>query len=126
MKERPNSQSGLDIILESFGMRYEYDDLDRINGVLGEGNLPRFVLGRSAEGCVWRFSAGLDADQIKAIARLASREPGFPITPGVPAPPPERLVMIQRLLSPEGAGFYTRHEVLVSEGDAIAELWSMY
>ena len=129
MNQRPGTQSGLDLILESLERRYEYDEVGRIIRVLGDGILPRFVLGRSVEGCVWRFSADLEPDRVKAVAKLAGREPGFPITTmtaiktGVLPPPPERLVMIERLLSSEEAESSAEHELLARDGVVIAELW---
>jgi len=131
MNRQPEAESGLEVIIESLAIRYEYDEVGRIVGVLGDGILPRFVLGRSSEGCVWRFAADLEPDRLKAIARLAGRESGFPITSGtmhttgVLPPPPERLIVIERLLSSEEAGFCTEHEVLTRDGVAIAELWTM-
>ena len=118
-------QNGLELIIESLAMRYEYDEVGRIVRVLGDGILPRFVLGRSLEGCVWRFAADLESDRVKAVARLAGREPGSPITGGGLPPPPERLVMIERLLSPEEAEICTEHEVVEGNGLAIAELWTI-
>lgn len=125
MNQRSGMKSGLDVIIESLEIRYEYDELGRIVRVLGDGILPRFVLGRSAEGCVWRFDAGLEADRVKAIARLAGREPGFSIATGSLPPHPERLVMIERLLSPEEANISTVHEVLTRDAKEVAELWTM-
>ncbi len=125
MVERPTTQSGLELIIESLGMRYEYDAVGRILHVLGEGVLPRFVLGRSVEGCVWRFAANLEADRMKAVARLAGREPGVPVVGEVLPAPPERLVMIERLLKSGDAELVTEHDVLTQHGVAIAELWTI-
>lgn len=106
-------------------MRYEYDLNGRIAGVRGEGILPRFVLGRAAEGCIWRFSANLESQRVTAIARLAGKEPGFPIAGEKPVLPPERLVMIERLLANEGVEVETRREILTRDGVEIAELWTI-
>jgi hypothetical protein len=128
VNHRPGTQSGLDLIIEALGRRYAYDGVGRIVRVLGDGILPRFVLGRSVEGCVWRFAADLEPDRVKAVARLAGREPGFPITTtttGVLPRPPERLVMIERLLSPEAAESGAEHEALARDGVVIAELWTI-
>jgi hypothetical protein len=125
MNQRPKTPLGLDVILETLAMRYEYDRAGRIIRVLSDGILPRFVLGRSQEGCVWRFGVGLEADRVKAIAKLAGREPGFTMTAEVLPTPPERLVMIERLVGPGGASCHTKHEVLEHDGNAIGELWTL-
>jgi len=116
---------GLDVIIETLAMRYEYDRVGRIVRVLSDGILPRFVLGRAHEGCIWRFSADLEPDRIKAVAKLAGRESGSAIIDQVLPTPPERLVMIERLLWPEEASHHTKHERLARDGVAIAELWTM-
>ena len=119
-------RSGLDVVIESLDMRYEYDDVGRIVRVLGDGIFPRFVLGRSREGCVWRFSATLSPDLVRSVSRLAGREPGLAAAPG--ASPPERLVMIERLLSPEEAKADSVLTILAADGTggvAVAELWTM-
>ncbi len=106
-------------------MRYEYDDSGRLLCALGDGILPRFVLGRSAEGCVWRFAADLEPDLVRVIARLAARESGFPIASEIPESPPERLAMIERLLVPEASDSATGYEILIQNGVSIAELWTI-
>jgi hypothetical protein len=125
MGERHGAASGLETILAVLGDRYEFDANGRLAGVHGEGILPRFVLGRASEGCVWRFSANLEPESVRAVARLAGREPGFPIAGEKPAPPPERLVMIERLLADGGVETEPRHEVLTRGGVEIAELWTI-
>ena len=149
VKERAPMTSGLEFIIETLGMRYEYDEKGRIIRTRAGGCVagfppglsrdlspdwpsesladfqPLFVLGRSAEGCVWRFSANLANDRVIAVARLAARELGFPVRTGTASPPPERLVMIERLLVPDVAELGTRHEILTRDGDAMAELWTM-
>jgi len=125
MNPRRNILLGLDAIIETLAMRYEYDQAGRIIRVLGEGILPRFVLGRSREGCLWRFASHLESDRIKAVAKLAGREPGVPVSGQVVPTPPERLVMIERLLWPEVTSYTTKHERLARDGVAIAELWTM-
>lgn len=133
--------NGLDLIIETFGMRYEFDEKGRIlrtrNGVHLAGfppdldpkplasSQPLFVLGRAEHGCVWCFSASLANDRVIAVARLAAREPGFLVQAGTASPQPERLVMIERLLLPEAAEAGTRHESLMSDGNAMAELWTI-
>jgi hypothetical protein len=83
------------------------------------------VLGRAAEGCIWRFGAQVDDDLVRAIARLAAREPGFPDAGKSPAPPPERLVMIERILAEGGDEPTARREVLRADAPEIAELWTI-
>ena len=51
---------GLDAIIEILEMRYAYDANGRLADVQGDGILPRFVLGRAPEGCLWRFRADLE------------------------------------------------------------------
>jgi hypothetical protein len=117
--------TGLEKILEILEIRYEYDNFGRIVDVFAEGILPRFVLGRSAEGCIWRFSANLEADCVNGVARLAARELGFPIEHGIFPAPPERLGMIERLLTAERSSADTSHEILVHGGAEVAELWTI-
>ena len=116
---------GLEEILDELGDRFEYDTNGRITGVQGGGVSPRFVLGRAAEGCVWRFSANLEPDRVVAVARLAARELGFPIAGERPVLPPERLVMIERLLATGGVGTESRRETLMREGVKVGELWTI-
>ena len=123
MSELPRGPSGLDLILEELGMRYEYDSKGRLLTARGDGILPRFVLGRSIEGCLWRFHAALEPDLAKAVARLAGREKGFPSAGKRPIPPPERLVMIERLFAQFGVEAASRREVLTRNGVEMAELW---
>ena len=125
MNGHENSVGGLETIIEVLRRRYEYDMDGRIAGVQGEGILPRFVLGRSAEGCIWRFSANLESERVAAVARLAGREPGFPIAGKKPVPPPERIVVIERLLAVEGIEVETHHEILTRDGIEVAELWTI-
>lgn len=116
---------GLETIIEVLETRYEYDLNGRITTTTGEGISPRFVLGRAAEGCVWRFAADLGPERVTAVARLAGRELGFPIAGEKPAPPPERLVVIERLLADEDSNYETRREILTRNGIEIAELWTI-
>lgn len=125
------STTGLEAILETFEMRYEYDLRGRIIGCKSGGVLPRFVLGRAAEGCVWRFSAGIGADVVSAVSKLAGRELGFPIDQTLPLPPPERLVMIERILGPvlgrdrPAGGQTPSREVVTRDGVMLAEIWAL-
>lgn len=125
MNKHPDTVGGLNRVLEELDSRYEYDSNGRITNVRGAGISPRFVFARAAEGCIWRFSANLAPDRITAVARLAARESGFAIVGEKPVPPPERLVMIERLLAVEGARAETHHEVLTRDGVGIAELWTI-
>ena len=106
------------------------DEQGRIDGSGVGGVLPRFVLGRAAEGCVWRFRFDLPPDLVVALARLAGRERGASFDGELPAPP-ERLVALERLLSdPSGRlgekanAPSTAHRMLVTrEGVTVGELW---
>jgi hypothetical protein len=124
-------QIGLEAILETLEMRFEYDALGRIVGTKHAGVTPRFVLGRSAEGCVWRFAADLEVHLIQRVAKLAGREPGFPSDRGSHYPPPERLVMIERILDAaanrEGncPKKDTLREDVTREGVTIGEIWTV-
>jgi hypothetical protein len=125
MSDVQNQVGGLETIIEVLGKRYEYDRNGRITTNMGEGISPRFVLGRAAEGCVWRFATDLEPERVTAVARLAGREPGFPIAGEIPVLPPERLVMIERLLAAENFASETQREVLTRKGVEIAELWTI-
>ena len=125
MSGHQNTVGGLETIIEALEERYEYDLNGRITTNIGEGILPRFVLGRAVEGCLWRFAADLEPERVTAIARLAGRELGFPIAGEKPVPPPERLVMIERLLAVDDFEYETRREVLMRNGVEIAELWTI-
>ena len=125
MRAEDLSLVGLDSILDVFADRFEIDVNGRLVASRIEGNLPRFVLGRTAIGCVWRFSAEVDEGTLRSVAKLAGREPGFPIAENPPAPRPERLVMIERLLAGEGPEISARREVLVRGDEAFAELWTI-
>jgi hypothetical protein len=56
------------------------------------------VLGRAAEGCVWRFRSDLDERLVVAVGRLAGRERGVEFDGKLPDPP-ERIGVIERLLA---------------------------
>ena len=119
-----NALRGLDTIIETLETRYQYDGNGRITAALKNPAIPRFVFGRSEEGCVWRFGEHIDIDQVNALARLAGREIGARME-GQSMPPPERLVVIERLLSGTGNEVKAHHEVLTSHGLAVAELWTI-
>ena len=125
MNGQRNMVGGLEVILAELSARFEYDTNGRITGVRAGGVSPRFVLGRAAEGCVWRFSANLEPDRVDAVARLAGRELGFPIAGEKPVLPPERLVMIERLLTTGDVAAESRRETLVRGDFEVAELWTI-
>jgi len=83
-------------------IRFEYDELGRIVESLDdhEGGTPRFVLGRTQEGVIWRFRNDVSSDLVRTVARLAAREKGIPFAPHTPSAP-ERLEMIARCFAPD-------------------------
>lgn len=123
--------TGLEAILETLNRRFTFDARARIAGCFSEGVLPRFVLGRAAEGCVWRFRADLPPGVVAAVARLAAREPGARFDGELPAEP-ERLAAIERLIRGQAgnAGESDRagrdREVVVAGGIRLAELWQVF
>lgn len=46
-----------------------------VNDGVGEEAAPRFWLGRTPEGCIWRFGASLPADVADALDRVCRTEP---------------------------------------------------
>jgi hypothetical protein len=63
---------------------------------------PRFHLGRTRLGNLWRLRADLPAAEVRALARLAAREAPLgdaSASSGVAPPPPERLEPFRRALS---------------------------
>jgi hypothetical protein len=125
MTEKTPRSLGLDAILTALEDRYEFDVDGRLVAGRLDGILPRFVLGRATEGCIWRFDGGIQRELMNAVARLAGRELGFPIAGKCPDQPPERLVMIERLLASGGEDAISRHEILRQDGVPIAELWTI-
>jgi hypothetical protein len=125
MTHDQNTVSGLEALIAHLDARYATDERGRLSDSRTEGILPRFVLGRSAEGCVWRFRVDLDSASVTAIARLAAREPGASYSDEDSALPPERLVMMERLLATEGVPVSSRREILERGGRAVAELWTI-
>lgn len=135
----PKHDIGLEMVLEALETRFELDARGHIVASRGDGITPRFVLGRSTEGCLWRFGPGLADETVRRVARLAGREPGLPehdargvplaSAPGRPPAPPERLEAIARLLTPpadasSGPAAATAHrEPLRRAGVLVAELW---
>ena len=117
--------SGLEAILATLNAEYSFDDRGRISGIRCEGILPRFVLGRAREGCLWRFLAGLEEAKVAALARLAGREAGAEFEGELPAPP-ERLVALSRILANAGSGEPVRGPLrreITRDGVVCGELW---
>ncbi len=122
----PNDPNGIDWILDYLAMQYEYDANQRIVAVCGGGDLPRFVFARSAEGCVWRFSADLPEQVVSSVAKLAGREPGLAQSWGEVQTTPERLVMMARLLGIEFDPGDCGHELIERAGVRVAEVWTLH
>lgn len=89
---------GLAAVLETLSTDYIIDPRGRLVAARDAGVLPRFVLGRAAEGCVWRFRGDLGCDLVVALGRLAGRESGARFDGELPAPP-ERVAAIGRILA---------------------------
>ena len=119
---------------------YATDPAGRITGVVDHphaGVLPRFVLGRSREGVIWRFREDVPPDLVRSIARLASREQGFPIEANDEAmasgnrrgdrpTPPERLAAIARLMAASGTtAVEITHAWVELDGRRIGEVWRL-
>lgn len=121
--------TGIDAILETLNAQYSFDGRGRLQATRIDGILPRFVLGRAAEGCVWRFRAGLDEATVAALARLAGRESGASFEGELPAPP-ERVFALSRVLAGAGAGAGAggsgaapRRSAVTRAGVVRGELW---
>lgn len=125
-----NPTAGLERLIEILGMRYEYDVQGRIVATCTDGLLPRFILVRGAEGCAWRFRAGLPETVVVGVAKLAGREPGLRQGSAGVASPPERLAMIERLLAAasveEDDEGTTRFEEIECGGVSQGEIWTLY
>ena len=121
--------TGFDGVLETLNQHYIFDTRGRISGATTEGVLPRFLLGRAAEGCVWRFRADLEEETVVSLARLAGRESGARFDGELPAPP-ERLAALERLLPPResGPGDFRGppSRILVTRaGVVVGEIWQI-
>ncbi len=115
--------TGLAVVLETLKAHYTFDEIGRIVSQRDGGVLPRFVLGRAVEGCVWRFRSDLNDGIVVSLARLAGREPGARFDGELPAPP-ERLMALGRLLDGVSAGREAAQRVLVTRaGVTCGDLW---
>lgn len=123
--------SGLARVLETLNAHYTFDARGRVVASRADGLPPRFVLGRAAEGCVWRCRADLDGRTIIGLARLAGREPGARFDGELPAPP-ERLASLAGILRSPGGGDASdsdpqrwRRLPVTRDGVVVGELWSI-
>lgn len=134
---RVGSETGrtdaLSFVLETLSTHYTFDAQGRIRSRRDGGVPPRFVLGRTPEGCVWRFGADVCDEQVVRVARLAGRERGAGFEGELPAPP-DRLGSIEALLGEpveapgEGAerapgASRARRSLLTREGVTVGEIW---
>jgi hypothetical protein len=120
-----DSVTGLDLILGVLKERYLTDARGRLRGLRSGGVPPRFVFGRSAEGSLWRFSSDLEDETVIAVAKLAGRERGWPDWSGSAPAPPDRLVMMARMLGAEGLPAAWAREEIRTAGRLRAEIWSI-
>jgi len=114
---------GLGLILDQIDGRYRIDEsgrlvLDRCGGVP-----PRFIFARSAEGCLWRFRSDLPNQLISGLAKLAARERGWPDSWEGTPPPPDRLIMMARLLGGSASPAESVREPIVHIGELHGEIW---
>ena len=122
--------TGLEAVLATLNEHYMFDDPGRIVAARAEGVLPRFVLGRAGEGCLWRFRFDLDRDRVIALARVASRERGVSFDGELPAPP-ERMAVLERILSETMASprlprtLAARRGLVTRGGVTVGELWQV-
>lgn len=63
---------------------------------------PRFFLGRTRHGNLWRFRADLSDAAVRHLSRLASREPALLEVPQDEPPPPDRMQSFRDVLEGEG------------------------
>ena len=92
--------------------------VDRSGGVP-----PRVIFARSAEGCLWRFRSDLSNELIAAVAKLAARERGWPDSSEGTPPPPDRLIMMARILGDVARPADCVREPIVRNGELCAEIW---
>jgi GNAT superfamily N-acetyltransferase len=84
---------------------YVHDAVGRIHSIREPASPrpPRFHLGRTRLGNLWRFRDDLPSSLVRDLSRLVGREPG--LAPGWPAHgrhPPERIEALRRLLREHG------------------------
>ena len=110
MADAPNGQlacslprTDLDWLLGHLDAMYAHDARGRLcaRRAPAEGPPPRFVFARTRLGCVWRFSAAMRPETVRALARLAGQEPGAALVPGERPAPPDRLEPMRRALEAE-------------------------
>lgn len=118
-----NPTTALEALVAHLTQHYESDLLGRIVASEPRARVPRFVLARAAEGCVWRFGSGLPDAVVIAVARLAGREPGLGGRAPRDAPPPERLAMMERLFAQAGLPVSVERELVRRADVEIGELW---
>ncbi|MFO0690727.1 MAG: hypothetical protein U0900_18650 [Myxococcota bacterium] len=125
------ASSDLAWVLETLTADYTFDAEGLIVQSRDAVPLPRFVLGRAAEGSVWRFRSDVARSTRIARARLAGREPGAVFDGELPAAP-ERLAALERLLPPAAeppASRSTqsrwRRRSVTRSGVVVGELWSL-
>lgn len=116
--------SGLDLILEFLEQTYQSDGAGRLTAIRSGGVPPRFIFARSAEGCLWRFRSDLSKALVVETAKLAGRERSGSEWEGEAPPPPERLVMMARMLGEADSPAVAERMVIRREGRVEAEIWS--
>ena len=95
------TQSPLSRMEQHLRCLYEHDTEGRIHSIREPASPrpPRFHLGRTRLGNVWRFRDDLPRSLVRDLSRLAGKEPG--LAPGWPAHdrhPPQRVEALRRLL----------------------------
>jgi len=98
-------QTDCDWMRLHFETLYRLDEGGRLlsNRERAPRSVPRFHLGRTHQGNVWRFGSGLDPERINSLSRHASRE--HPLDRATfPPLPPERLRSFRMALAPSALG----------------------
>lgn len=121
--------TGLAVVLETLNAHYMSDAEGRLGASRFGGVPPRFVLGRAAEGCIWRFRADLEPAVVVRLAQLAGRERGVCFDGDLPAPP-ERLAAMRALLvrasgEQTAAPVGSRRTPVVHAGRVVGEIWTI-
>jgi len=114
---------GLESILDQVKEQYRSDDSGRLVVDRSGGLPPRFLFARSAEGCLWRFRSDLSDELISALAKLAARERGWPGSWEGTPPPPDRLIMMARILGGSAGPAESVREPIVRSGELHGEIW---